>query len=1223
MLKKLFIGILLVNVYTLLLSQSAMKGKLTDKETKEPIPFANIVVESGGAQVTGTTTNFDGEYTIRPLDPGRYNVKATYVGYAPIMIQDVTVNPDQIRFLNIEMESTIKTLTEFVVIDYVVPLIDKGGGASGATMTREEIEKMPGRDVSSVAVTVGGVFSADGEVGSIRGQRSEGTVWYIDGIRVRGSSSLPASAFEQVSVLTGGIPARYGDATGGIIQITTRGASRQFGAGAELLTSEFLDPYGYSLLGLNVQGPLIKGKDVNKTSLLGFFLAGELLYERDPRPFATDIGVWKANDDILEYLDTNPLRPDPYGFGAFKNSEYIRTSDLKQMKSKINANNKSVNLSGRVDVRTGPTTNLAFGGSLNYNDEIAYVHDYSLFNYNNFPQVIDNTFRVYGRFTQRFPTDTASKSPVKNVYYSIQADYSKYYQTVQDPEHRDNLFNYGYLGKFTTHKIKSYELGNLPDLGLTDVYIHNGFWDTLYTFEPAGVNPILANITSRYYDLFPLYSGMYMNSLFVQQGGGILNGEQHLGGNKFSVYGLWAIPGVVYNSYSKFNATQIGFNAHASADIGNHAIQFGFQYEQRIDRYYATAPVGLWYRMRLLANKHIEQIDIDNPNLVFDQFGVFQDTVWYNRIYDRPSQAFFDYNLRKKLGLPVDGLDWLDVDNYDPSIYSIDMFSADELLNEGTNPYVSYYGYDHHGNILRDKPSFDDFFNKRDDFGNYLRQIPAFEPIYMAGYIQDQFAFRDLIFNIGVRVDRFDANQPVLKDPYLVYDAKRVKDVPDSEFGAHPGNMGPDYVVYVDDVKSPSSIRGYRDNDTWYNAQGIEIQDPILISTEIATTGGIAPYLVNPHLTRPTSDAFTDYEPQVTVMPRISFAFPISDEALFFAHYDVLTKRPTSGFRLDPTDYYFIAAKGGDVLSNSNLKPEMTVDYEIGFQQALNIRSAIKLSAYYREIRDWVQIYKFNYAYPIDYTSYNNIDFGTVKGFTASYDLRRSQNVWIKASYTLQFADGTGSSATSALSLVRAGQPNLRIINPLDFDRRHNFSLVLDYRYGGGKDYNGPVITRRIKDSDRVRTIGLLEKTGLNFTFVGGSGTPYSRSSSVVPTQLGGGNYVLQGSIGGSRLPWQFTLNARLDRDIELSFGQDKKKKTNINVYLEVLNVLNAKNILSVYRATGNADDDGYLAAAQYQAGINAQIDPQSFRELYALAVNSPYNYSLPRRIRLGIIFNI
>ena len=70
------------------------------------------------------------------------------------------------------------------------------------------------------------------------------------------------------------------------------------------------------------------------------------------------------------------------------------------------------------------------------------------------------------------------------------------------------------------------------------------------------------------------------------------------------------------------------------------------------------------------------------------------------------------------------------------------MFSADELLNDGGNQsYVTYYGYDHTGKKLRGKPSFDDFFNAKDDYGNYTRNIGAFEPIYISGYIMDKFSF--------------------------------------------------------------------------------------------------------------------------------------------------------------------------------------------------------------------------------------------------------------------------------------------------------------------------------------------------------------------------------------------------------------------------------------------------------------------------------------------------
>ena len=61
---------------------------------------------------------------------------------------------------------------------------------------------------------------------------------------------------------------------------------------------------------------------------------------------------------------------------------------------------------------------------------------------------------------------------------------------------------------------------------------------------------------------------------------------------------------------------------------------------------------------------------------------------------------------------------------------------------------------------------------------------------------------------------------------------------------------------------------------------------------------------------------------------------------------------------------------------------------------------------------------------------------------------------------------------------------------------------------------------------------------------------------------------------------------------------------------------------MGVYAATGNPDDDGYLAAAEYQNVIDNQLDSQAYREMYSIKVNSPYNYSSPRQIRLGIIFN-
>ncbi|MDV7400734.1 hypothetical protein RZS08_55470, partial [Arthrospira platensis SPKY1] len=107
-------------------------------------------------------------------------------------------------------------------------------------------------------------------------------------------------------------------------------------------------------------------------------------------------------------------------------------------------------------------------------------------------------------------------------------------------------------------------------------------------------------------------------------------------------------------------------------------------------------------------------------------------------------------------------------------------------------------------------------------------------------------------------------------------------------------------------------------------------------------------------------------------------------------------------------------------------------------------------------MRDMIQSRVFGFvAAPINtYTTYDNLDFGTVKGFTFQYDLRRTGNVSLQAAYTLQFADGTGSDANSSRGLATVGIQ--RTLYPLSFDERHRFNLSMDYRYGSGKRYNGP-----------------------------------------------------------------------------------------------------------------------------------------------------------------------
>jgi hypothetical protein len=190
----------------------------------------------------------------------------------------------------------------------------------------------------------------------------------------------------------------------------------------------------------------------------------------------------------------------------------------------------------------------------------------------------------------------------------------------------------------------------------------------------------------------------------------------------------------------------------------------------------------------------------------------------------------------------------------------------------------------------------------------------------------------------------------------------------------------------------------------------------------------------------------------------------------------------------------------------------------------------------------------------------------------------------------------------------------------MDVDQRHQFNLTFDYRFSDGKNYNGPVVKREKKDKEPVQ---VLSNAGLSLTFRGGSGTPYTRQSNIT-NMVTSGTKLLVGTMNGSRLPWQFNLDARIDKDFYFDMGKKKGgdvRKGSLNVFLACQNILNSKNIMAVHSFTGLPDDDGYLSAAQSQNEINAYVSPETFRRMYELCINNPDNYATPRTLRLGLIF--
>ncbi len=1187
----------------------SIKGTVKDKRTGEVIPFATVIVKDKDVVIATGTTDFDGKYNINPVNAGVYNLTCNFIGYADFNLNGVTVYSGKPKVVNFNM-TVESTMIQEVTVTAPEELIETG--KTSEIVTSEEIKNLPYRNLSQIVGTTAGVFQQDGSGSfNVRGSRSSTNVVFIDGVKVRGDVNLPRDAILQTEVIVGGTPAQYGDVTGGVIATTTKGPAPYYFGSSEILTSSAFDPYHYNLGALTLGGPIIRNKKTGQP-IVGFLLASEFQYNRDGSP--RSLTTWKVNDDKLAELQANPLVPASSGFGVLNAADFLTQGDLSSQNYRENVARTSVRFAGNLKFVTSEKTTLTVGGRYNMNQGRNGSRFNELMNYANNSESFAQDWSTYVRFQQRFgnPSDS-SNSLIRNAFYSIQVDFTRNERLTQDARHKDNLFAYGHIGTFKTQYRPLYNLGsdtitdpNDPNYGkVMDAYTLAVYQSANVDYTPGENNPILSNYTSNFYDFVDqnLIFNRARSLEDIRAGGGLLNGDQ-----PSSVYGLWGNVGANQASYGKSLNDQFRITASSTFDIKDHSLIVGVEYEQRFDRSYSVGATGLWTLMRLLQNDAIRELDLNNPIASYDNNGVFQDTLNYPRLFDADKPRTFDRNLRETLGLDPNGTDWLDIDSYDPSTFSLDMFSANELLNIGSSQYIGYYGFDYLGNRLTTRPSLTDFF-ATDAQGNSPRLIGAFEPIYMAGYIQDQFTYEDLFFNIGVRVDRFDANQPVLADPYVLYPAYSVGDLDATTLAGYdvPEGISDDAVVYVDDQENPSAIVGYREGTTWYTANGEVEANPKNIAD---LSGGIKPFLKNPgiedqKLAVTANESFKDYTPQVTVSPRISFQFPISDEAEFFAHYDIMVQRPDPGAnRMNPITYLQLEnGNNGGILSNPDLRPQRTTDYEIGFRQKLNDNSALKLSAFYREMRDMMQSFSFTEAYPVTYIAFGNLDFGTVKGYTVQYDLRRTGNVRLNANYTLQFADGTGSNSTSGANIARSGQPNLRYILPLSYDSRHQVVMNMDYRYGGGPAYNGPVwFGKRV-----------LENAGLNLVVNANSGTPYTRR--VLAYGLTDAQTPMTGNINGSRLPWSFRVDATANKVWNFNEGP----LSNFEIYVQMLNVLNTQNVLGVYPYTGSPSDDGYLSSPQGQNAIQFQASAQSFADLYNISLANPGLFSLPRRIRLGL----
>jgi outer membrane receptor protein involved in Fe transport len=305
-------------------------------------------------------------------------------------------------------------------------------------------------------------------------------------------------------------------------------------------------------------------------------------------------------------------------------------------------------------------------------------------------------------------------------------------------------------------------------------------------------------------------------------------------------------------------------------------------------------------------------------------------------------------------------------------------------------------------------------------------------------------------------------------------------------------------------------------------------------------------------------DLYLDPDSQVTrqpatpksgLSPRIGASFRITEWLFARANYGYYLQFPLFSALYDNTVHPMLYRSTFYrdsllVVGNPNLKPERTQAYEIGLQGEVTRDLLLTGNLWRKDVFDLVGTREVP-ALPQAYVTYFNIDYAKLTGVELIVELRRA---WFdaKLSYTLSFARGTSSYANQAYyEFIQRGIIVPAVEYTLDFEQRNRFFVQAD-------------ATVPEKATGTRWLDAVLDSLGCHVLGYAGNGFPYSPPG-------GKGDPATWNTYTG---PWRSNIDAVLNKPVKLG-------RVRIDLVAEVLNLLDIRDILYVYPATGSPIDDG------------------------------------------------
>ena len=211
-------------------------GKIVDVKTGETLPGATVLIEG---TTKGASSDFDGNFSLGGLQPGKYNIIASYITYDNKKFVDVVVKANDVTDFNITLDqSSSQTLNEVVVQAEMnkentntLLVMQKNNASVSDGISSESIKKTPDRSTSDVIKRISGATIQDNKFAIIRGMSDRYNAAFINGAPLPSSESdkkafsfdiFPANILDNITIEKTGRPDLSGEFSGGIININTK-----------------------------------------------------------------------------------------------------------------------------------------------------------------------------------------------------------------------------------------------------------------------------------------------------------------------------------------------------------------------------------------------------------------------------------------------------------------------------------------------------------------------------------------------------------------------------------------------------------------------------------------------------------------------------------------------------------------------------------------------------------------------------------------------------------------------------------------------------------------------------------------------------------------------------------------------------------------------------------------------------------------------------------------